>query len=288
MVELVVGGHYGFSFRDSAKLKQMMWKGGHRRFRRSFRRRSTRRAAARSNAVLKNYTVVKKGRSYAAPFYTTPGDQGNPFPKFYDQMFPAFKFAQLSWTDIERYPLSTTAGVSGAGAQWYRLNSYYDPWGGATVAINPEWYTTMSNIYARYIVYKVDVRIHAYDATNGSCKLYAILAPSGDTTNYGSKDPAFYESRRNCQAITFNNYGGGQAPTELDFTIDLWKMEGLSYRDYMGDLPDYSAAINANPSKICNLYIYACDPAGNASQGARINVTLRQHVKFFQRFGGAP
>jgi len=244
-------------------------------FRRSFARsgmgRSTRMKRFSKKSPISN-------RSFAP--WTAPTISRNNYVTFNKVPFKTSEFAVLQWADLERAPTTTVAGV-GSNEFIYKLNDVYDPYLGASLINNPEYLTTFQALYFRMIVYKVDVQVEFSHPTQSTQVGVALLqCSSGTQTTLQAYD--YLASKRDINIVNMSQ-GGASANVPLNFSVNLWELEGLTFDQYMSDMTDYSAAVNGSPTKSPYLRIGTNDPDGNSGASVKTKVRLCFHVKFYNR-----
>jgi len=202
----------------------------------------------------------------------------NPWMRYPRTTFPPSLIFHEKFTDIERVLSITTAGVA-SNSVVYRLNSMFDPYFAAGGG-EPEWFSTISNIYSKYVVWGVDIHIRAYAPTLNTLVVGATVQASTSTDDPASKTADYYMQRRDYATLPMTSTTGQGSCRECMQSFKIHELDGISFKKVTDD-PNYCALVGANPTNNPFLRIGCADLDGNATGSTKVVVSLTFHGKYY-------
>lgn len=214
---------------------------------------------------------------------------------FRNNPFPPHTFFDITWAGGNFFAAtSNVTGVVNSGNQVYRLNSIFAP-NFSTAADNTNSYTAfyskLSAIYFKYIVYAVSVHIEFLQPSTPGVSGVAIVQASSDTADLaGFSLWQNVLSAPNCMnAVPLMSVGtGASGSTSHMITRKIWlhNLEGITQAQYAAQESIYGASFGASPSATPWLRVGCIDQLKGGG-GMNFRVTLTFHGKAYERFNEA-
>lgn len=196
--------------------------------------------------------------------------------------FPSDFRARLRY--CQRFPISTSGTVNTAQVYSLRLSSLYDPDYTGT-GHQPYQYDTLTSIYNKYIVEKVDFKIRVRQETSSPVSsLWTGISVITDTNVAASaQGDTLDEIRERSTALAkpIPTLSNSENYVEWKGSVVNHKAFGITPTQYYGDDPTFGAAYNANPTRQLFLELFLVDPAAGSSATVYADVELVFHAKFY-------
>lgn len=180
----------------------------------------------------------------------------------------------------ETFSLSTgAAGILGT-AQVMRLNSCFDPNFTGT-GHQPYGFDQLAAFFQSYIVHACRYRLIC--STIGGTPEVAVafqVLPTGTNFISGTTVDAATEKS---MAVVFPVGPSGNARTrEVSGAVKIHQVMGVSPEQYANDLPQFAAAVSANPTTACYLEVCIGSYSGSAGETLAVQIVMDFDVEFFQ------
>lgn len=192
---------------------------------------------------------------------------------------PLMKSVKLRYA--ETFTLTTgTAGVLGT-AQYFKLNSAYDP-NGTGGGHQPYYFDTYSAQYASYRVNATKIEL-IWSTIGGSadvCAAYMVSSPYAFLTIGGETIDRVTEM--DTVGTHPVSASGNNRCVKDTFIVNHARILGVSKKKYQSD-DKYSALCSADPTVTTQLQLAAGSYAGVASENVSVQVVLTQYLTFFDR-----
>lgn len=204
-----------------------------------------------------------------------------PFSRMNKSPVPPFKVVALKYVDTER-TLSVGAGGVTNGSQVYRLNSLFDPQFGVGGGGPVEWFSSMSVFYRKYIIWSVDYEVKFFHPTQDTLVAGVQIQPSEDTDDIGSaKTSDYMMERRNVATASLTSTSGQGSYRVIRGTINLPRLQGLSWMQYNMQTEVFGSVVTANPTLTPWMRVACADADGQNTGSVKCVVSLIFHGKMY-------
>lgn len=216
--------------------------------------------------------LASNAAKIAKPVMRAPG----PLAK----MYPSRKLVKLVWS--QKIPMTTGTTQDNFGGEFvFRLNSIYQSMLTAGQINRVQGYDQLADTYGKYKVFAVGVNIEFSDPSIDGLH-YGCQIQSSDSTNqvFGLKLGSL-QSKKWAVTKALNNTGSQVSRYSRYFPMH--KLEGLTKNQYNGDVSEYTANFNANPTKIPFIRIAIVNTASTANATMNALVSLTYYTALNER-----
>lgn len=191
---------------------------------------------------------------------------------------PQMKNAVLKYAETVELTTGTT-GLFGTQQVW-QLASLFDPNYTGT-GHQPYGFDQLAAEYRRYRVNAVKVQLIFTDPGSDGLVAGAGLMASGFSNNLAGQSVDAIKERPNCQTRTVN--ASGKQYVIMNFYADLARIEGISKKQYAGDMSSYSAPINQSPSQSPSIVTAVGSDRGASGITVMCRITIKYYAQFYHR-----